>query len=306
MDVERLTRFDAHWPATLRELADEMHPVDRDACFIWFQFFPLGLDQLLRAVPDRSTLEGFYQLRGTYRLAEVADTSHWFLYGHRYWLQVKQALRELTQGSLADLIRSTSAKVNGPPPLTLAISAAGLMTLRQVGAGFLESAYTPPMETRSAEEVLAERASDRQRAWFSKRTKRVVINERQPDGWFPLLPGQHITTAAESDKRSHHLANPRCSPGNGPIPVDCRSGTCGTCWVGVLGGNENLSPVEDFERKRMEYFGYWESEFHHSADARPLIRLACQCVAQGSCSIIIPPWNGVWSKSRRAAFARRT
>jgi len=76
--------------------------------------------------------------------------------------------------------------------------------------------------------------------------------------------------------------------------------------VGILGGNEKLDPVEPFERKRMEYFGYWGNPFHRSDDLRPLIRLACQCVARGSCSIVIPPWNGVWSRKRQEAVARRT
>src|SRR3954462_9924528 len=123
------------------------------------------------------------------------------------------------------------------------------------------------------------------------------MDESKPDGWFPLVPGQHITTAAELDKRV--FIDPRCSISNGPIPVDCRSGSCGTCWVGILGGNANLAPVDSFEQKRMEYFGYWESPLHHPNNGRPLIRLACQSIANGTCAIVIPPWNGVWSKVRR-------
>jgi ferredoxin len=178
------------------------------------------------------------------------------------------------------------------------------MTLRQIGPAFLMQPYTPPEARRTPDEILRARTASAKRGLFSRRKPRVIIDEREEDRWFPLIPGQHITTAAERDKRPHHATNRRCSVGNGPIPVDCRSGTCGTCWVGVLGGNENLSPVEDFEKKRMEYFGYWESPFHTRDVPRPLIRLACQTVAAETCSIVIPPWNGVWSSARREAHKR--
>jgi hypothetical protein len=55
----------------------------------------------------------------------------------------------------------------------------------------------------------------------------------------------------------------------------------------------------------MEFFGYWENPFHQAGDPKPLIRLACQSVASGSVSIVMPPWNGVWSASRRETLARR-
>jgi hypothetical protein len=49
--------------------------------------------------------------------------------------------------------------------------------------------------------------------------------------------------------------------------------------------------VNPFERKRMDYFGYWESLFHNTASPHPLIRLACQTIATESCTIVIPPWK---------------
>jgi ferredoxin len=306
MNSVALNSFDSDWAAAIGELSGEMHPVDRDACSIWLQFFPLDLYDLLRATPDRAALEQFYQFRGVYRLADVADTSHHFLYGHRYWPAVKRALGEAApERTLSATIRGVAAMARAPLELTLAIAAVGVMTLRQTGAVFLDTHYEPPVETRTADEVVRRREADAKRSWFRKGKPRVTMNERQPDGWFPLIAGQHITTAAERDKRPHHETNRRCSVGNGPIPVDCRSGTCGTCWVGILGGRERLTPVDDFERKRMDYFGYWESPFHKTGDPRPLIRLACQSIASGSCTIVIPSWNGIWSKGRRTAFERR-
>ncbi len=69
--------------------------------------------------------------------------------------------------------------------------------------------------------------------------------------------------------------------------------------MGVIGGFENLDPVEEFERKRMEYFGYWDGGFVDSLGDRPIVRLACQARANGSVTIVIPPWNGVFGRSRR-------
>ena len=303
---EALACFDRQWPTTLADLSDEMHPLDRDACLIWFQFFPLGLHHLLENTPDPVALDLFYKFRGAYRLAEIADTSHRFLFGHQYWPAVKQALKKFeAQASLRETIHAVAAQVKAPLGLTLPLSTIGLMTLRQAGSAFLETEYTPPGETQTPEKVLNTRATGVKTGWLSKPKPRVIIDERSSEGWFPLIPGQHITTAAALDQKPYHETNPRCSPGNGPIPVDCRSGTCGTCWIGILGGNEKLSPVDPFERKRMDYFGYWETPFHNPASSHPLVRLACQTVAAESCTVVIPPWNGIWSVSRREAFARR-
>ena len=43
-------------------------------------------------------------------------------------------------------------------------------------------------------------------------------------------------SAAQSDKREYKQLEPRCTPNEGPIPVECRAASCGTCWVGVLSG----------------------------------------------------------------------
>ena len=84
----------------------------------------------------------------------------------------------------------------------------------------------------------------------------------------------------------------RCTPNDGPIPVECRAASCGTCWVGVLGGADKLSPVvERDEGRRMKVFGYVDT-----SDPRPIIRLACQARAFGAVSIVIPPWNGFIGK----------
>jgi ferredoxin len=124
----------------------------------------------------------------------------------------------------------------------------------------------------------------------------VTFDENDPEATFPVINGQEITTAAQADKREYRSADIRCTPNEGPIPVECRAGSCGTCWIGVLGGAEKLSAVVDRdERRRMQVFGYIDS-----AEDRPLIRLACQSVATGAVSIVIPPWNGMFGKQIRA------
>ncbi len=303
-----LAQFDNDWLPALAELAPDFHPVDSDAVWIWFQFYPLSLLFLTATDETKERLEAFYQLRGAYRLADVAQTSHNFLYSHRYWPDAKRAVvsTPLSRHSdLVGLIRAIAAKIEAPAGLALPISAIAVMTVRQIGSDFLRVPYTPPADPRSAEKVLNDRATDAKGGFLSRSKPRVIFNESKTDAWFPLIPSQHITAAAEQDKRPHHESDERCYIGNGPIPVDCRSGTCGTCWVGILGGNELLDKPDTYERERMEYFGYWETPFHQPEAQRPLIRLACQTIAQGSCSIVIPPWNGVWGKSRREAWLRR-
>ena len=120
----------------------------------------------------------------------------------------------------------------------------------------------------------------------------VTFDENDPAATFPLIHNQEIASAAQADKRDYRSRDPRCTPGEGPIPVECRAASCGTCWVGVLGGAEKLSPVnERDEGRRMKVFGYSDTD-----GAQPLIRLACQARARGAVSIVIPPWNGVFGK----------
>ena len=75
------------------------------------------------------------------------------------------------------------------------------------------------------------------------------------------------------------------------MPVECRSASCGTCWVGVLGGAEKLTPVSPQEAKQMKIFGYNQPEGSH-----PYLRLACQSKISGNVTIVIPPWNGVFGR----------
>ena len=119
----------------------------------------------------------------------------------------------------------------------------------------------------------------------------VTFDENEPNAKFTAIQGQEIASAAQSDKRDYRSRDPRCTPGEGPIPVECRAASCGTCWVGVLAGAEKLTPVVSRdEGRRMKVFGYI-----NTAEERPIIRLACQASTSGAVSILIPPWNGVFA-----------
>ena len=296
-----LANCDSQWRSVIERLLPEVHPVDRDALLIWLQLYALKVARLAAADANRAEFERYYQLRGRYLLAENADTSHQFFYSHRYWAAVKAALGSLPEGlDLLGLIRHAA----GAEKMALPIAAVGLMTLRQAGPAFLASGYQPKLDGRTPEQFLSARGSDQPRGLWgklsgAKAALRITMAEDQPDRWFPILTGQHITTGAELDKRPYNESDERCYKDMGPIPVDCRAGSCGTCWVGILGGRENTEPVIEFERKRMNYFGYWENEFHDAGAERPLIRLACQTIVRGSASIVIPPWNGVLGESRQ-------
>ncbi len=285
-------------------MAGETHEVDRDALRVWFALWPEMLRELTAPGEDQERRLQFFQMSGHYRLEAMPDSSHRFLYGHRYWPAIKQAMRGVKSLERRARLEQCAAASGVPRIFALAMSAIAQMTIEQCGPDFLDTPYEPKVKTESPEQMSNRRARAGNPSFLARLTgtaagARVVFDEQNSEAWFPILATQEITTAAEADKRPYHEHDGRCYEGMGPIPVDCRSGSCGTCWVGVIGGNANLDPVEDFERKRMEYFGYWDSGFVDAQPDRPLLRLACQTRANGSVTIVIPPWNGVFGRSRR-------
>jgi len=301
-----LSTVDASWPTTIANLASRIHPVDRDATRIWFSLYPLVLHERNAATRDRQAFEVFYQLRGAYQLSVAVHTSHRFLYGHRYWpLARRSAIDATPQATLEETILSVARQIEAPEALGIGMAAIALMTLRQAPNELRDAGPpTSPAAEDTPEAWLTRRAKDANAGWLGRFSgkahgPRIIFNEADPAAAFALHPTQDITMAASEDKRPYHLTDPRCFEDMGPIPVECRSGSCGTCWIGVLGGNENLSVVTPYERKRMEYLGYWDAGFEDPQGERPLIRLACQTQASGSASIVIPSWCGVFGPTRR-------
>lgn len=310
---DRLVTFTPQtWQHAVDTVAGQVHPIDREATRIWFAFFPLELHLALEDTDDQAGLARRLGLMGTWRLVDQIGASHRFLFAHRYWPQVKSAVQSFEAPGADDLVALVSAVAEAGArtarvdrEVLLGLSAVALMTLRQVGPR--PFAVEPPVihlsdraRALSAHQVLKARARD---DWqgplgFARGLRKqwtVTFDEADPGARFTLINGQEIATAAQTDKRDYHSRDARCTPGEGPIPVECRAASCGTCWVGVLGGADKLSPVNDRdERRRMRVFGYVDS-----GEERPLIRLACQAQAFGAVSIVLPPWNGVFASALR-------
>ena len=301
---------DGAWRATVQKLLPAIHEVDRTATQIWFYFYPLALRRALQQADDPQALAKKLLLQGKSDLKDQIDGSHRFLYGHRYWPQVKAAVSQYAATSapasldLAAQIREVAAKVaresKTPEPLLAGITAIAFMILQQVGASAFKAApgAIQPLPNKSPEQVLRERARDDRQGLFGflKPDKQftVTFDETDNGATFKLINTQHLTTASATDKRDYLTRDPRCMAGQGPIPIECRSASCGSCWVGVLGGADKLSDISALEYRRLKEFGYIDAE-----DAKPLIRLACQAQGSGALSIVIPPWNGVFGKYLR-------
>ena len=308
---------DAAWRETLLTLLPSIHEVDRSAAQVWFHFYPLALLRAFQAAEDPARLAQELLMQGSWYLKDQLDSSHTFLYGHRFWPEVKRAVVRAAEGgevpqgrTLAEVVREVARAVASErkveESLTLGIAAVGLMALQQVG---LEEFKKSPGEVlidrrrlkRTPEEVLRERAKDEGQGLFgflrtADKRWTVVWDENADDRRFKALDRQEVASGAATDRRPWHEQDPRCTVNEGPIPVQCRSASCGTCWVGVLGGAENLSETEWRERKMMPLFGYIETD-----EPKPLIRLSCQARAEGPVSVVVPPWNGYFGKHLRRA-----
>ena len=299
------------WSATLATLLRSIHEVDRNATRIWFAFYPLQLFYALEHAEDRDKLAQQLLIQGDYELKTQIDSSHSFLYGHRFWPQVKRALEQhadsqsdVLNSRLADQIlavaRTAATAAKQDVSLLVGITAVGFMTIQQTGlrafkAAAGEGILDKKHAHKSPEQILRERAKDDSQGLlgFLKTVNKqwtVTWDENDSRAKYKLREGQDLAWgAAEDQTRDWRAIDPRRM--EGPIPVECRSASCGTCWVGVLGGAEKLADVGAREGKKIKEFGYIDT-----AEPKPLIRLACQAQAQGAVSIVIPPWNGQFGK----------
>jgi ferredoxin len=297
------------WSAALTTLLRSIHEVDRNATQIWFSFYPLSLFQALEQSEDPETLVQRLLMQGNYHLKGQIDSSHTFLYGHRYWPEVKIAVqkhaREFSDtASLSDQILSVAHKVathlKVESPLVIGITAVAFMTIRQAGLAAFEAAPGKMLidkkhARKSPADILRERAVDDSQGLFSflktvDKKWTVTYDENDDRARYRMNHLQDLAWGAADDRsRNWREMDPRRI--EGPIPVECRSASCGTCWVGILGGAEKLTDVAAREGKKIKEFGYIDT-----AESKPLIRLACQAQAMGAVSIVIPPWNGVFGK----------
>ncbi len=297
------------WSATLTTLLRSIHEVDRNATQIWFAFYPLSLFQALEQSDDPHTLVQRLLMQGKYYLKDQIDSSHTFLYGHRYWPEMKagvlrHASGPISENPLSDQIQSVAIQVakaaKVDESLLIGITAVAFMTIRQVGLAAFEAAPGTVLidkkhARKSPADVLRERAVDDSQGFLSflrtvDKKWTVTYDENDDRAKYRLNHMQDLAWGAADDRtRNWRELDPRRV--EGPIPVECRSASCGTCWVGVLGGAEKLTDVAAREGKKIKEFGYVDT-----SESKPLIRLACQAQAQGAVSIVIPPWNGVFGK----------
>ena len=294
------------WNKALAELSAAMHPVDREATRIWFAFWPLELHEALSDAKGAKDMARIMDLEGKWTLSDQLDASVGFLYGAHYWSPVKKAIVALDQasglaGSLSELIRTVArdaaASAKQEESLLLGISAVGLMALRQLGAESLQKVADLPaagdLLAKSPDRIVAQRERDTadgvlgflrgvNRRWL------VRWDETRRGAFIRAINGQDLAMAGANEASDFRSMDYRRV--DGPIPVECRTGSCGYCWVGVVGGREKLSAISEFERERLSYFGYDTS--NEEGDAHPPVRLACQATCAGDVTLAIAPWNG--------------
>lgn len=301
---------ESEWLETIEALLQESHPVDHKATQIWFRFFPLDFRRFMEIHPDESELRRSLGLLGDFDLANQIDSSHRFLYGHRFWKVVKAAIEAEAEvfadqkPALADEIKQVAAniaeKLKLDVSLVIGITAVGFMTLNQIGlekfkAAAGETSKPTGIMTKSPDRIVAERQKDDSQGLLGfLRTvdKKYSVNWMDKDGAgkFEIINEEEIASASARDQSQNWRARDERA-WEGVVPVECRSASCGTCWVGVLAGQEKLSEVSRREKYRMKVFGYEQPD-----DPKPFLRLACQAKAYGNVSIVIPPWNGVFGK----------
>lgn len=304
------------WSATLTTLLRSIHEVDRNATQIWFSFYPLSLLEALERADDAEKLAQQLLMQGNYYLKNQIDSSHTFLYGHRFWPEVKSAVQKHAHEfsptetrSLADQIlavaQKAAAQAKVDQSLVIGITTVAFMTVRQAGLAAFEAAPGKMLiekkhARKSAPQVLKERAVDDSQGLFGflktvDKKWTIRYDENDDRAKYRMNHVQDLAWGAADDRsRNWREVDPRRI--EGPIPVECRSASCGTCWVGILGGAEKLSDVAAREGKKIKEFGYIDT-----VEAKPLIRLACQAQAHGAVSIVIPPWNGVFGKYLKAS-----
>ena len=298
------------WLETIDGIKSEIHEVDRNATKVWFHFYPLSLFRYLQRAEDlKATLHGF-AMQGDYELKTQIDSSHKFLWGHKLWANVKEAIIKRVDSfdedkldlakEIKTIAQSASDSAKQDASLLIGITAVGLMTLVQTGLEAFratdgKTSKPTGLLSKSPDKVLGERSKEKSQGilGFLKTVNKdyqVIWDETTAKSSFDIIHDEEIASGAARDQSQNWLEkDDRC--GEGVIPVECRSAACGTCWVGVIGGAEKLADVQRLERKQMKVFGYKQGD-----EAKPIMRLACQAQAEGSVSIVIPPWNGVFGK----------
>src|SRR5258705_4245101 len=225
------------WAATITTLLRSIHDVDKNATQIWFSFFPLSLFHAFEQADDPALLAQQLLLRGNYHLKDQIDTSHTFLYGHRYWPEVKSAVAKHAEtfgragtASLSDQIftiaQEVARKSKVDPSLVVGITAVAFMTMQQAGLGAFQSPGKMLLDKKHArkspDQVLRERAKDDSQGLlgFLKTIDKkwtVTYDENDEAAKYRMNNIQDLAWGAANDQsRNCREMDPRTS--EGPIP----------------------------------------------------------------------------------------
>lgn len=254
--VDHLSLFaQDDWTKAIATLSPEIHAIDRNATRVWMAFFPL-------------------EHAAVRRLEERIATSHTFLYGHRYWPQIKRAILSAAKDTawpsslpalMVNIADHATRTTQVDRDQLLGIAAASLMTLRQAGmSAFQASANAVQLpnwaHVRSVRQIRRARLKGPWRpfAFLSARRFRLQHSEASPSAFVDVAEGQPIASCAGSG--------------------------CDRCVVGVLSGADRLSPVDaTIEATRLAALGYGHVV---DDDGAPLIRLACQAKPAGDVTFV--------------------
>src|SRR3954468_20868831 len=134
---------DEAWSQAVTKLLPSIHEVDRAATQIWFRFYPVALLRALQAAEDPERLAAQLLLQGDYYLKDQIDSSHTFLYGHRFWPEVKRAVIERAAtfagpdqdlaAEVGEIAQRAAGEAKAEGSLLVGITAVALMTLQHVG-----------------------------------------------------------------------------------------------------------------------------------------------------------------------------
>jgi len=222
------------WGAAMATLLRSIHEVDRNATQIWFSFYPLSLFRALTDAGDREKLVQQLLLQGDYDLKSQIDTSHQFLYGHRFWPQVKAAVVACAESfevnnraALADQIlsvaRIVAPQVKKDESLLVGITAVAFMTVQQTGMSeFKAAAGSMELDrknaARPADQVVRERAKDEGRGLFGflktvNHEWTVTWDENDAGAKYRLREGQDLPAGASGMLRRRVEQHPDLTAG---------------------------------------------------------------------------------------------
>jgi hypothetical protein len=227
------SKTEQEWLAAVESLLPAIHEVDRNAVQIWFRFYPLDLVKYLESAEDVEEAMKGISLEGDFGLLDKIDTSHRFLYGHRYWPQVKQAVQHRAESDkafsdlsseISELAKTVAKEAKTEESLTTAISAIGLMTLVQSGYNDLKAspgvAEKPSgVMTKSPNDIVAEREKDDSQGLFGflktiDKEFSVAFKAFASEGRFKVINDEEITSASKKDRsRDWQSLDSRCWEG---------------------------------------------------------------------------------------------